>query len=212
MYNKKICIAGAGGFAKEVLACLVDIYPNIINDQMVCFMVRDDEDTEPEIMGVKVIKESEFKPELYEVTIAIGDPHIRKKVVRALPKETVYANIIHPSANISKWVKIGNGCVICTGVIITCDITIGDHTQLNLYTTIGHDCVIGDFFTTAPSVTISGKCEIGNNVYFGTNSSVREKTTICDDVVIGMGAMVIKNINEPGVYIGNPIKKLEKKN
>jgi len=47
-------------------------------------------------------------------------------------------------------------------------------------------------------------------VYFGTNSCVRQKITICDNVTIGMGGVVVKNITEPGVYIGNPVQKLVK--
>jgi acetyltransferase-like isoleucine patch superfamily enzyme len=46
-------------------------------------------------------------------------------------------------------------------------------------------------------------------VYFGTNSSVRQGITICQDVVIGMGGVVVKNITESGIYVGNPATKLE---
>lgn len=94
---------------------------------------------------------------------------------------------------------------------MTCNIKIGKHAHLNLHTTIGHDCIIGDYFTTAPATNISGNCEFGECVYFGTNSSVRQGIKICDNVTIGMGGIVVKNINEEGVYIGNPVKKLNKK-
>jgi UDP-3-O-[3-hydroxymyristoyl] glucosamine N-acyltransferase len=73
---------------------------------------------------------------------------------------------------------------------------------------VGHDCVIGDFFTASPGVNISGNCTIGNQVYIGTNASLKQGITICDDVIIGMGSVVVKDIIEPGVYIGNPISKL----
>ena len=70
---------------------------------------------------------------------------------------------------------------------------------------------MGDFFTTAPSANISGNCNFGDCVYFGTNSAVRQGVKICDNVTIGMGGVVVKDITEEGVYIGNPLKKLEKK-
>ena len=99
--------------------------------------------------------------------------------------------------------------IICSGTIITTNVKLGKHTHLNLHTTIGHDCVIGDYFTTAPGVQISGNENIGNRVYFGTRSCVKQKITICDDVIIGMNAGVVKNITESGTYIGTPAKKIK---
>ena len=86
---------------------------------------------------------------------------------------------------------------------------MGNHSHLNLHTTIGHDCIIDDFFTTAPGVKISGNCNIGKMVYFGTNSCVKEKINICDEVVIGLNGGVVNNINEKGIYIGTPAKKIK---
>lgn len=77
-------------------------------------------------------------------------------------------------------------------------------------TTIGHDCIIGDYFTTAPNVSISGTCRIGDYVYFGTTSCVKEKITICSDVTIGMMAAVVKDISVSGTYVGTPAKLIER--
>jgi sugar O-acyltransferase (sialic acid O-acetyltransferase NeuD family) len=211
--EKKICILGAGGFGREVLCCLIDsiAMTNLKIEDIACFMVNDDNFTENKIMGIEVIPQSKFDPELYNVVVAIGDPTTRKRVVESLPNDTKYTTIIHPSAIISEFVKIGEGSIITAGTIITCNIKIGKHAHLNLQTTIGHDCVIGDFFTTAPATNVSGNCHFGECVYFGTNSSVKQGITICDNVTIGMGGVVVKNITEEGVYIGNPLKKLDKK-
>ncbi|MEO9021804.1 MAG: NeuD/PglB/VioB family sugar acetyltransferase [Ginsengibacter sp.] len=211
--EKKICILGVGGFGREVLFCLNDMIAtsNLKIEETACFMVDDQYYNESRIMGIDVIRHSKFDPALYNVVVAIGDPSARKKVVESLPITTTYATIIHPSAVISKWVEIGEGSIITAGTVITCNIKIGKHSHLNLHTTIGHDCVIGNFFTTAPAANISGNCHFGNCVLFGTNSSVRQGVSICDNVTVGMGGVVVKNITEEGVYIGNPLKKLEKK-
>ncbi|MEJ8816977.1 NeuD/PglB/VioB family sugar acetyltransferase [Lacibacter sp. H407] len=211
--EKRICIVGAGGFGREVFCIITDVfraYSKDISDR-VCFMVGDKHYEDKEIMGIPVIRQSEFQPSNFFTSIAIGDPEQRKSMVDSLPFETEYISIIHPSAIVSSWVEIGLGSIITAGVIMTCNIKIGKHAQLNLNTTIGHDCNMGDFFTTAPGVNVSGHCEFGNQVYFGTNSSVRQGITITDNVTIGMGGVVVKNITESGVYIGNPLKKLEKK-
>ena len=173
-------------------------------------MVLDKDLTERTIMGIDVIMHSEFNPDLYNVIVAVGDPGTRKRIIDDLPANTTYVSIIHPNAVISKWVEIGEGSIITAGSILTCNIKIGKHAHLNLHTTIGHDCEIGDFFTSAPAANISGECKFGDCVYFGTNSSVRQGIKICSNVTIGMGGVVVKDILEPGVYIGNPLKKLEK--
>lgn len=210
--NKKICIIGVGGFGRETLDIIISgsTQTNLKIEDVACFMVLDKDLVETKIMGVDVIVQSNFDPVLYDVVVAISDPSIRKKVVESLPPGTTFATIIHPNAIISNWVKIGEGSIITAGVIITCNNEIGMHSQLNLYTTIGHDCQMGDYFTTAPGANISGNCIFGDKVYFGTNSSVRQGVLICNDVTIGMGGVVVKNISDSGVYIGNPLKKLEK--
>jgi sugar O-acyltransferase (sialic acid O-acetyltransferase NeuD family) len=211
--EKKICIVGAGGFAREVLCCLIDgiATTNLKIEEIACFMVKDEQFKENKIMGVDVIPQSKFDPALYTVVVAIGDPLLRKTVVEGLPSQTTFATIIHPSAIISEWVEIGEGSIVTAGTILTCNIKIGKHAHLNLHTTIGHDCIIGDFFTTAPAANISGNCTFGDCVFLGTNSAVRQGVKICDNVTIGMGGVVVKDISEEGVYIGNPLKRLEKK-
>ncbi len=211
--EKKICIFGAGGFGREVLCCLIDKIASteFKIEEIACFMVGDEYYKNPTLMGIEVIPQSQFNPSLFNVVVAIGDPTLRKIAIENMPKATTYTTIIHPTAVISKWVEIGEGSIITAGTIITCNIKIGKHAHLNLNTTIGHDCLIGDFFTTAPSTSISGKCNFGDCVYFGTNSSVRERVNICNNVTIGMGGVVVKDISEEGVYIGNPLRKLEKK-
>ena len=213
--EKKVCIVGAGGFAKEVLCCLIDIVNNAEKapSELACFLVAD-KDFEAyrnkKILGVEVIPQSAFDSGKYEVIIGVGDPKLRRKIVNDFPRDTSYVTLIHPTAVISEWVEIGEGSIVAAGCILTCDIKIGKHAHLNLHTTIGHDCVIGDYLTTTPACNISGICTFGNCVYFGTNASVRQGISICDEVTVGMGGVVVKDIKEPGIYVGNPAKILER--
>jgi sugar O-acyltransferase (sialic acid O-acetyltransferase NeuD family) len=196
----KKAIIGSGGFGREVKCIILDNNPNEIID----FFVDDeyiDEISKP--LSSLDIKE-------YEVVIAIGNPTLREKIYNKLPKETKYFTAIHKSVQIlDSNIEIGEGSIICSNSILTTNIKIGKHTHLNLSTTIGHDTSIGDFFTTSPGAKISGNCEIGNRVYFGTNSSVREKIKICDDVTIGLNSGVVKDITKPGIYGGVPCKLLK---
>lgn len=52
----------------------------------------------------------------------------------------------------------------------------------------------------------SGKVKIGNNVFIGVNTTILKGTIIENDIIIGANSLVNKNLNESGVYGGNPIK------
>jgi len=195
-------IIGNGGFGREVF------YSMTKEEQInTVFFVEDEYYDKSQDNTLPL---SKFNKDEYEVVIAIGNSTVRENIVKKLPTDTKYFTHIHPSVQIySSDVKIGVGSIICGGSILTTNIKIGKHSHLNLLTTIGHDNVIGDYFTTAPGAKISGNCNIGNHVYFGTNSSIREKITICDNVTIGLNSGVVKDINEKGVYVGLPVKKIK---
>lgn len=119
--------------------------------------------------------------------------------------------------------KIGSRCFIGPFVEIQKDVVIGDRTKIQSHTficelvTIGDDCFIGhgvmfinDLFSGGgPAGGDQSKwknTKIGNHVSIGSNATILP-VEICDHVVIAAGAVVTKNINEPGTYIGNPAKK-----
>jgi sugar O-acyltransferase (sialic acid O-acetyltransferase NeuD family) len=212
MSNFNISIIGASSFAKEVYGHLIsDLGKDMINDS-IKFFVDDNylDDSYKVFNKFKVYPISTIDTNNSIVLIAIGDSKKRYQVFTKLNSNIKYFKFIHSSGKIllEDSVSIGEGSIICAGSIITCDVTLGNHTHLNLNTTIGHDTVVGDFFTTAPGVNISGNCQVGNRVYVGTNACIKEKISICDDVIIGMGACVVKDIKESGTYIGIPAKKV----
>ena len=206
--SRKLCIFGSGGFAKEVFwlakQCCKEVaaFIDIKSGDYLCD-------------GIKIQDENYFDPMQHIAIVAIGNPQIRSRVVAQIierHKNVQFATLIAPTANLmADSIRIGQGSIICANCIITCDVELSNHTQLNLATTIGHDTKIGDFFTASPQSVISGNVKIGNCVYFGNNSSVNEHINICDNVTIGASACITKDIVESGTYVGVPAKKLEKK-
>lgn len=113
---------------------------------------------------------------------------------------------IGPFVEIQKDVKIGERC------------KIQSHTFICELVTIGNDCFIGHgVMFVNDTFSIGGPARgnkalwkstvIGNNVSIGSNATILP-IEICNDVVIGAGAVVTKNITEPGIYAGNPAKKM----
>lgn len=113
---------------------------------------------------------------------------------------------IGPFTEIQKNVKIGKNCKIQSHSFICELVTIGDNSV------IAHGVMfINDLFATGNPAngdkSLWKSTNIGNNVSIGSNSTILP-VSICDNVVIGAGSVVTKNINEPGIYLGNPAKKI----
>lgn len=192
-------LIGAGGFAREIFR---EVKKNYGNDLK---MYVDDAywvDT------YGLYKISEFDPKTQSALIAVGNPAVKKQLFEKLPENTIFWNYISPRAYIGD-MKMGRGNFICAGVIITTNVTLGNHIHLNLQTTVGHDSYIGDFTTTAPSVNISGNVTVGSGVYLGTQCCIREKLFIVNNAIVGMNATVVNSIEEEGVYVGTPATKIK---
>lgn len=113
---------------------------------------------------------------------------------------------IGPFTEIQKNVRIGAHCKIQSHTFICEMVTIGDHCF------IGHGVMfINDLFQSGGpaggDITKWKATQIGNHVSIGSNATILP-VNICDHVVIGAGAVVTRDITEPGIYAGNPAKKL----
>ena len=103
---------------------------------------------------------------------------------------------------IKKGAKIGANCVICIGE--DGETIIGENTLVMNLCNIGHDVKIGRDCEIGAKTIIAGHTEIGDNVKIKIGCNVRNRLKICNNVTIGMGSNVVKDINKPGVYWGNP--------
>jgi acetyltransferase-like isoleucine patch superfamily enzyme len=123
--------------------------------------------------------------------------------------------------------EIGNDCRIGPFVEIQRGVVIGDRTKVQSHSficelvTIGNDCFVGHGVNFINDTFSEGKPAggdktkwkstiIGNNVYIGSNATILP-VKICDEVVIGAGAVVTRDISTPGVYVGNPARLQDKK-
>ncbi|MBR5636609.1 MAG: hypothetical protein IKW81_06745 [Pseudobutyrivibrio sp.] len=75
--------------------------------------------------------------------------------------------------------------------------------------TLEHDDVIQDFVTMYPSVNVSGCCEVGSCVEFGTGMQILQGLSVVDNAIVGASACVVRNIEEAGVYVGAPAKRIK---
>lgn len=213
MGPRRVAIYGAGGFAREV-AWLAES----ANLEVVCFVDDDPRQQGKTLNAIPVMGLADTKERYPDASlvVAVGSPQTREKMAeKAADLGFSFATIIHPRVERSRWIEVGEGTVITAGNILTTNIRLGKHVQINLDCTVGHDVVMEDYATLAPGVHVSGWVHLGKRVYAGTGAVIINGTeeaplVIGDDAVIGAGAVVIKSV-PPGVtVVGVPARPIRK--
>jgi len=143
-----------------------------------------------------------FNNESDSFIVSVGGNAIRKKLVAQL--NVPFDTAIHPSVNISKSAKIGEGTVIMGGVSVNADAKIGKHSIINTNCSVDHDCVIGDFVHISPNVALEGDVTVEEGVHIGIGACVIQGIKIGKWATIGAGTVVIKDIPAFAVVVGNP--------
>ncbi len=146
------------------------------------------------------------------VVIGFSAPRQKKELVQRLrrAKHQYFSTLIHPKTWIGKRVQIGEGSIIYPGVHLDVDIRLGQFTLMNKLATIGHDTEMGDFVTVSPGVNIGGINQVGEGVEFGINSCSIQHLQIGAWSTIGAGAVIIRDVEDHAVMVGNPGKMLRK--
>ena len=140
--------------------------------------------------------------------IAIGDNHIRMKIALESINDN-FISIQSPNSYLSQFSKISEGVFISAGAMINADSFIGPHAIINTGSVIEHDCKIGSFSHVGPNAALGGNVELGSNVFIGGGAFVNPNLSICNDVTVGSGSVVINDISEPGIYAGVPANKIK---
>ncbi len=137
-----------------------------------------------------------------KLIIGIGDNKTRKIIAGKVNHE--FTNIIHSSAIIASNAKIGIGNLLKYNTVIEAHAEIGKHCIINTACSVAHDCIVGDFVHLSPNVALGGGVKVGEGTHIGTGASVIPLVKIGKWVTIGSGAVVIHDIPDYSVVVGNP--------
>lgn len=152
------------------------------------------------------------------VVVAVGDPHLRSRLVELALAAGLRASppLVHPGV----WAELdadtanlGEGVVICPGSIVTTNVQIGAHAQINVACTVMHDCRVGAFSTLSPGVHLSGNNVLEPSVFVGTGAVTvqgrpERPLEIGRDAVIGAGAVVTGNVAAGTTVVGVPAREV----
>jgi sugar O-acyltransferase (sialic acid O-acetyltransferase NeuD family) len=205
---RKLRIFGAGGFAREVAWLAEQAWGDRVE---LSFVVDRADFLGDAVNGIPVQLLSELRPDVdSRCVVAIGDPARRMVAADAFGAAGfVPTCLVHPRAEMSRWVEVGEGAIVCAGNIVTTNVVIGRHAHINLGCTIGHQASIGDFVTLSPGVHVSGNVTIERGAFIGTGAAIINGTpssplVIGEGAVVAAGACVTRSVDAGALVAGVP--------
>ena len=206
---KNLYIVGAGQFGRELESWLRLVAHDKRDYDLVGFLDHPDAlkgfKSSLQIVGHEddfTFKENDF------VLIAVTEVDKKRLIYQKLSKKVQLYTFISDRAIIGHYNTIGEGSIICPGVVITNNVRFGVCVTVNVGTQIGHDVNIGDYSSLMASIDIGGECKLGSEIFIGTKATILPRMTIGNRATIGSGSVVIKNVMQGTTVFGNPAKKI----
>ena len=221
MKNIIFGLFGAGGFGREVMPFVKSSIAKtflISENNIDTYFIETWHPKEPIVNNYPVISIDEFieinGEKYFNVAIGNGNGKDRAKITNKIKSNAEPLTLISPQTTILDCNIIGSGAIFCPNTMITSNAKIGRFFQCNIYSYVAHDCVIGDFVTFAPGVRCNGRVYIEDYAYIGTNAIIREGTSdkplrIGKGAVVGMGAVVTRDVPPGATVVGNPARIME---
>ncbi|AZJ35047.1 acetyltransferase [Tenacibaculum singaporense] len=194
------CLYGASGHGKVILEILK------ASGKVVRGIFDDSKNLSSNLLGTKIL--GAFSKEKCntgdEIIISIGDNRVRNRIVNKL--DVKFGKAVHPNAFISETASIDEGTVIMAGAVINAEAKIGKHCIINTNCNIDHDCNIKDYVHISPGVTVTGGVEVEIGAHIGAGAVLIPNIRIGKWSTIGAGTVVIKDVPDFAVVVGNPGK------
>jgi len=200
----RVIVWGAGGHGKVTVDALLAC------DCWEVLGILDDDSTKAgqKILGVPVLDPAGDFSKLVKklrvdaIAIGIGDNYARDKKFRHVRAHGLKAvNVIHPSAHVSRFVKLGEGITILAGATINPGTVIEDNVCVNTSASVDHDNHLEKNCHIFPNATLTGAVRVVQFASVGSGAVVAPNLTIGKHSYIAAGAAVVKNVPE-GVIVG----------
>ncbi len=216
--HKKLIIIGGHGNGTVALSTVEDI--NAISKQWEVLGFLNDRETEPihgyPVLG-KIDRETVEKyigdEDVYFfyslISLKLNYKYLHKLHDLQIPLHR-FATLIHPTAVISKFSKIGHGVSIQPFVSVGPDTVIGNFVQIYAQSLIGHGSKLDDYAYVANNACIGADVHLKEGAYLGTNATTLEFIYLGEWSVTGIGSVVIKNVEPYTKVVGNPARMIGK--
>jgi UDP-3-O-[3-hydroxymyristoyl] glucosamine N-acyltransferase len=163
---------------------------------------------------VEIITPEDFLAGQFDLTdefivTVVRDLELRKNIIKIIDESKLKrATWIHSTALIDSTAQIQPGTFIGPFSSVFCQTQIGKDCIIGPYSMVSHQVILGNSCLLHPGTMIAGTVTVGNCCTFGVRSTILDKINICDEVYIGGGSLVNKNIEIAGCYVGSPARKI----
>jgi sugar O-acyltransferase (sialic acid O-acetyltransferase NeuD family) len=204
---KRVLILGAGGFGREMYHWLLH-HPDAGRAWEVGGYIDDRpnalEGFELPVRIVSTVKD--YIPGANDLLVcAIGQPKLKRPLCEDLRRRGAkFLTFVHPSVVMGGKVELGEGVVLCPGVVVTSFVRLGDMVMVNCCSSVGHDVEIGAYTTLCGHCDITGHCVLGESVFVGSGASVIPGVKVGNGAVVGAGSVVIRAVKDGASVFGNP--------
>ncbi|APG60119.1 NeuD/PglB/VioB family sugar acetyltransferase [Christiangramia salexigens] len=202
--KNKVFLFGAGGHSRSVISLLRDQGYDVLGIYDDAF----DKAKEEFIHSVKILGKIENYNYPNKIILSIGDNHKREVIFRQKRDRIYMGNISHSRSFIDKSVILGRSNLIFGNTFINSNVEIADNNIINTGSIIEHEVIIGSNNHVSVGTIICGRSKIGDNCFLGAGSVINDSVSICNNVLIGSNSTVTRSIEEPGVYVGQPTRKI----
>lgn len=168
------------------------------------------------VLGYPIIGTDDDLPELVKkyrnFLITVGQ--ISKPAVRIKLYETIRSLggqlpvIVSPHAYVSRSALVGAGTIVMHNVVVNAEAHIGVNCILNTGALIEHEAVTGDHCHISTYAILNGQCTVGSRTFIGSRTVLANNVSIPDDTLVSAGSVVLRTLEQPGTYIGNPLRKI----
>lgn len=202
---ERVFVIGAGSHARSVIN-LLEV------NQLAVESIYDDSfrpGTVELISGYPLLGNFSAASGRKQLVLAVGDNMRRKELFEQFGADIYQNTIFHPSARAERTAKAGKANLVFANAYINAEAIIGDNNIINTGCIIEHECRVGSHCHISIGALLAGRVSVGDFCFIGAGAVIKDKVLISDHVTVGAGAVVVKNITEPGVYVGNPAKKIK---
>jgi sugar O-acyltransferase (sialic acid O-acetyltransferase NeuD family) len=169
-----------------------------------------------DVFGIPVIGgDTQFAKAILDYRLAdfvmgigsVGDSTIRQAVYRsAVARLRNAVTVIHPTAVVSRYATLLQGCQILPGAVVNRNAAIGENVIVNTGAIVEHDCRIASHVHIAPGAILVGNVEVGAGSHIGCGATVLQSVSIGCNSIVGAGAIVTADVADNTVVVGVPAR------